>query len=81
MLIEPLRPEHWEDVARIYAEGIATGQATFETEVPTWEAWDAAHLAEHRFVAVRDGDVLGWAALSRSRSGVSMAVSPRAAST
>lgn len=64
LLIEPLFPEHWDDVARIYAEGIAGGQATFETEVPSWEDWDRAHLAEHRLVAVADGRVVGWAALS-----------------
>jgi L-amino acid N-acyltransferase YncA len=63
-VIEPMLPEHWAAVARIYAEGIATGNATFETEVPSREAWDAAHLAEHRVVAVRDGEVVGWAALS-----------------
>ena len=45
-----LRPGDWPEVARIYEEGIETGNATFETEVPSWEAWDAAHLAEHRFV-------------------------------
>jgi hypothetical protein len=38
--IVDLRPEHWPEVARIYADGIATGNATFETEVPTWEQWD-----------------------------------------
>ena len=62
--IEELRPEHWPGVERVYAEGIATGNATFETEVASWDAWDAAHLAEHRFVALRDGDVVGWAAVS-----------------
>jgi phosphinothricin acetyltransferase len=62
--IEQLRREHWPDVARIYLEGIATGQATFETEVPDWQQWDAAHLAEHRFVAVDGGAVVGWAAVS-----------------
>jgi L-amino acid N-acyltransferase YncA len=62
--ISDLRPEHWPGVARIYTEGIATGNATFETEVPNWEAWDAAHLANHRFVAL-DGDrVAGWVAIS-----------------
>ena len=64
MTIDELRPEHWPEVARIYAEGIATGAATFETEVPEWEAWDRAHLPEHRFVAVEDDRVLGWAAVS-----------------
>jgi L-amino acid N-acyltransferase YncA len=59
-----LGPEHWPAAARIYAEGIATRNATFETEVPEWERWDAAHLREHRFVALRDGDVVGWAAVS-----------------
>ena len=58
-----LRPGDWPEVARIYEEGIATGNATFETEVPSWEAWDAAHLAEHRFVAERAGRVAGWIAL------------------
>ena len=58
-----VRPGDWPEVARIYEEGIATGNATFETEVPSWEAWDAAHLAEHRFVAERAGQVAGWIAL------------------
>jgi phosphinothricin acetyltransferase len=62
--IRELRPEHWDDVARIYAEGIATGDATFETDVPSWEHWDAAHLPAHRFVAVAGGRVAGWVAVS-----------------
>ena len=63
--IEPLGPEHWAQVAEIYAAGMRTGDSTFETEVPSWEGWDERHLAGHRLVA-RDGDeVLGWAALSR----------------
>ena len=49
----------------IYEQGIAGGQATFETEAPTWEAWDRSHLDDHRLVAVREGEVVGWAALSR----------------
>jgi phosphinothricin acetyltransferase len=57
-----LRPEHWPAIARIYAEGIATGDATFETEVPSWERWDSAHLGEHRFVAMCHGEVVGWVA-------------------
>ncbi|HEU4332941.1 MAG TPA: GNAT family N-acetyltransferase [Candidatus Eisenbacteria bacterium] len=62
--IAPLRPSDWESVARIYAEGIATGHATFETATPSWEEWDAAHLAAPRLVA-RDAErTVGWAALS-----------------
>jgi L-amino acid N-acyltransferase YncA len=63
--INDLRPEHWPEVARIYEQGIATGQATFETSVPGWEEWDGAHLDAHRFVAVdTNGAVLGWVAVS-----------------
>jgi L-amino acid N-acyltransferase YncA len=62
--IVDLRAGHWPQVAEIYAEGIATGNASFETEVPSWEQWNASHLAEHRFVALRDGKVVGWVAVS-----------------
>ncbi len=64
LVIEPMRPEHWPAVARIYGEGIASGDATFETSVPSWERWDAAHLPEHRLVALGDGEVVGGAALA-----------------
>ena len=63
MHVEPLRAGHWPEVARIYAAGVATRNATFETSVPSWQDWDRAHLAEHRFVAIENGAVLGWAAL------------------
>lgn len=53
----------WPAVAAIYAEGIATGNATFETEVPDWERWDEAHSPEHRLVAELDGRVAGWTAV------------------
>jgi phosphinothricin acetyltransferase len=62
--IASLGPGDWDDVARIYAEGIATRLATFETEVPSWEAWNDAHLAEHRFMAYEAGRAAGWAALA-----------------
>jgi len=62
-VIESMRPEDWESVRAIYLDGLATGQATFETEAPEWERWDAGHLPQCRLVA-RNGDgVLGWAAL------------------
>jgi L-amino acid N-acyltransferase YncA len=54
----------WPDVARIYEQGIATGNATFETAVPAWERWDAAHLEAPRLVARMAGVVVGWAALA-----------------
>jgi phosphinothricin acetyltransferase len=63
-IIGQMLPADWEQVREIYREGIATGHATFETEAPSWEAWDAAHLKFARLVA-RDGKgIVGWAALS-----------------
>jgi phosphinothricin acetyltransferase len=64
MAIRQLEPADWPDVARIYEEGILTGNATFETTVPSWEAWASGHLARHRLVLTVDGDPVGWAALS-----------------
>ena len=63
MLVRPLDPDDYPAVADVFAEGIATGRATFETRVPTWEEWDAGHLPEHRFVAELDGEVAGWVAV------------------
>jgi len=64
MEIRTMRAEDWPAVRAIYEQGIATRQATFETEAPGWETWDAGHLAEPRLVAGEDGAVVGWAALS-----------------
>jgi L-amino acid N-acyltransferase YncA len=64
LVILPLEAEHWDAVSRIYREGMATGDATFETEVPSWKSWDEAHLDGLRLVAVRDREVVGWTALS-----------------
>ena len=59
-----MRPADWAAVASIYAEGIATRNATFETEVPSWEDWDGTHLSSLRLVAELDGEIVGWAAVS-----------------
>jgi L-amino acid N-acyltransferase YncA len=63
-VINEMRPGDWEAVRTVYAEGIATGQATFETETPSWEAWNASHLPCARLVARSDETIVGWAALS-----------------
>ena len=63
MEIRDLTPLDSQEVARIFEDGIRTGEATFETAAPSWEEWDAAHT-EHRLVAELDGAVVGWAALS-----------------
>jgi len=59
-----MRDEDWDAVRAIYREGIVTGNATFETDAPAWEAWDKGHLRACRLVARADGRVMGWAALS-----------------
>jgi L-amino acid N-acyltransferase YncA len=64
LTIEALTADDWPAVRAIFEDGIASGNATFETETPSWEAWDAAHLDGHRLVAREDGDVVGWAALA-----------------
>jgi L-amino acid N-acyltransferase YncA len=63
-IINEMRPDHWEKVRQIYLEGIATGNATFETQAPNWEKWDAGHLKDCRLVAQAGDSILGWAALS-----------------
>jgi phosphinothricin acetyltransferase len=55
-------------VEAIYAEGIATGEATFETEPPSWEEFDTSRLDDHRFVAVEEEAVVGWTAVSPTSS-------------
>ena len=66
-VITALEPGHWPQVRAIYLEGIATGQATFETVVPSWEKWDANHFPLVRlasFSVKNAGILVGWAALS-----------------
>jgi len=63
--IRPLEPEDWPAVREIYAQGIATGDATLETSPPEWQVWDQSHVAQYRFVALSDsGEIAGWAALT-----------------
>ncbi len=62
--VRPFRDADWPGVRTIYAQGIATGNATFESEVPAFERWVAAHPPEYRFVAIHNGEVVGWVAAS-----------------
>jgi L-amino acid N-acyltransferase YncA len=64
IVIDPLTPEDWAQARAIYEEGIATGEATFETDAPSWEQWDAGHLPFCRLAARAGGAFVGWAALS-----------------
>jgi L-amino acid N-acyltransferase YncA len=63
-VIDAMNPADWEQVRCIYLEGIKTGNATFETDVPDWEKWNAGHLRDCRLVAKAGEAVTGWAALS-----------------
>jgi phosphinothricin acetyltransferase len=60
-----MRESDWPAVQRIFAEGIATGDATFESEAPDWARFNSARLQQHRLVAeTPTGEVVGWAAVS-----------------
>ena len=70
-IIDKMKDEDWDEVASIYQEGIATSDATFETDAPTWVKWDKSHLRDCRLVTRAEGKVtraegkvIGWAALS-----------------
>jgi phosphinothricin acetyltransferase len=62
--ITPMQPDDWLAVREIYREGIASGHAAFETDVPDWEKWDSSHRQDCRLIARIGEQVLGWAALS-----------------
>src|SRR5690349_4692658 len=63
-LIDAMQAADWEQVRAIYVEGIATGNATFETAAPEWPDWDKTHLSFSRLVARSNEGIIGWAALS-----------------
>ena len=64
MIVRNMMPSDWQEVSSIYLEGIATGFATFETNAPSYEQWDNAHITACRLVAEHDATIVGWAALS-----------------
>ena len=64
MQIIEMKTDHWPRVKAIYENGIATGNATFQTSSPEWEEWDNAHVKTCRLVAIENERVLGWAAIT-----------------
>ncbi len=62
--IRQMEPSDWSEVSGIYKQGLQTGTATFQTECPTYEKWDSSHVKTCRLVAVVDGKVAGWTALT-----------------
>jgi len=63
-----LQEKDWKEVSNIYKEGIETGNANFEGDIPTWKEWDKNHISPCRFVAEKDHKVIGWSALSHASS-------------
>lgn len=64
MRFDQITESNYQSVAEIYCEGIASGNATFETSIPSWSQWDVAHLPHSRIFTVDGDQILGWAALS-----------------
>ena len=64
IVFDSMQPQHWSEVKKIYEEGIATGQATFQQSAPEWEEWNRNHLTTCRIVAKDKDTILGWAALT-----------------
>ena len=64
MIIKPLEKKHYPAVSKIYSEGLSTGIATFETDTPNWDQWNAKFLIECRFIAEVEGDIVAWCVLS-----------------
>ena len=62
--IDEMKAFDWHQVASIYKEGIETGIATLQPDVPGWEEWDQGHEKSCRLVARSGERILGWAALS-----------------
>ena len=65
IVVRPFSNTDWETVSQIYREGINTGIATFETDVPDWELWNEKYIKHCRIVAEINGEVVGFAALSQ----------------
>lgn len=66
--IEEMTNKDWNEVAEIYLEGINTGRATFQSEVPSFENWNDSHIKTCRLVASSGKEILGWTALSPTSS-------------
>lgn len=62
--IREMLDSDWPQVSQIYREGMDTNLATFQSECPTWEEWDASHLKDCRLVIIEGGKVIGWTALT-----------------
>lgn len=60
IILDKMHPSDWNAVKRIYEEGIATGNATFQQQAPGWKKWNNDHLQHSRIIAKEDDTILGW---------------------
>lgn len=64
MIITALTEQHYPAVKKIYEQGLATGNSTFQTSAPDWKEWDVSHISNCRIVGIENDQVVGWAALT-----------------
>jgi phosphinothricin acetyltransferase len=64
-----MTPSNWPQIAHIHAANIATGNATFETELPSWSDFDTSHRPDLRLVAYDEDNLAGWVASTSISSG------------
>ncbi|MBI1384044.1 MAG: GNAT family N-acetyltransferase [Rhizobiales bacterium] len=65
LAVRPMVETDGPAVLEIYGQGIATGHATYESAVPTFEKWWTSRIDGTRLVATGEGgEVVGFAALS-----------------
>jgi len=64
MIIAPITEQYYPAVKRIYEQGLATGNSTFQTSAPDWKEWDESHISNCRIVGIEKDQVVGWAALT-----------------
>jgi phosphinothricin acetyltransferase len=62
IIVAPMLAAHADAVLAIYQAGLDDGDASFQTTVPSWPQFDATHRPDLRFVALREGIVVGWVA-------------------
>ncbi|MCU0440673.1 MAG: hypothetical protein MUC49_22490 [Raineya sp.] len=63
LTFRPMAVSDWWEVAEIYRQGIETGNATFQQEIPSWDDWNSGHIKSCRIVVVIENEIVGWAAL------------------
>jgi L-amino acid N-acyltransferase YncA len=68
MKMEKIEKKYWPDIKEIYQLGIDTGNATFETAVPSWEIWMNGRLIPCSVVGIIDNQIIGWASISKVSS-------------